>query len=66
MNQDITAYHDTLSEPDKSICEQLGALIDAALPEAESKIWHGHPVWFLDGNPVTGYAKRKGVLERIQ
>ena len=26
---------------------------------AESKIWHGHPVWFLDGNPIAGYSKQK-------
>jgi uncharacterized protein YdhG (YjbR/CyaY superfamily) len=29
------------------------------MPEAESKIWHAHPVWFLDGNPIVGYSKQK-------
>ncbi|HEV7379006.1 MAG TPA: DUF1801 domain-containing protein, partial [Dyadobacter sp.] len=29
------------------------------LPDAENKIWHAHPVWFLDGNPVAGYSKLK-------
>src|SRR5690606_41534061 len=29
------------------------------LPEAENKIWHGHPVWFLEGNPIVGYSKQK-------
>jgi uncharacterized protein YdhG (YjbR/CyaY superfamily) len=33
--------------------------INQGLPEAESKIWHGHPVWFLDGNPTVGYSKQK-------
>lgn len=33
--------------------------IDRGLPEAENKIWHGHPVWFVDGNPVVGYGKLK-------
>ena len=28
-------------------------------PHAENKIWHAHPVWFLDGNPVVGYSKQK-------
>ncbi len=37
----------------------LAEQIDAGLPEAESKVWHAHPVWFLDGNPVTGFATRK-------
>ena len=27
--------------------------------KSESKIWHGHPVWFLDGNPIVGYSPRK-------
>jgi hypothetical protein len=29
------------------------------LTEAESKVWHAHPVWFLDGNPIVGYSKQK-------
>lgn len=60
MNKEITAYNDAQSETDKAICDLLAKEIDRALPEAESKIWHGHPVWFLDGNPVAGYSKLKG------
>jgi hypothetical protein len=30
------------------------------LPDADNNIWHAHPVWFLDGNPVVGYSKLKG------
>jgi hypothetical protein len=33
--------------------------IDSNLPKAENKIWHKHPVWFLDGNPIVGYSKLK-------
>nr|WP_084523667.1 DUF1801 domain-containing protein [Adhaeribacter aquaticus] len=33
--------------------------IDSELSEAENKIWHAHPVWFLDGNPIVGYSKLK-------
>ena len=29
------------------------------MPEAENKVWHAHPVWFLEGNPVVGYSKLK-------
>ncbi len=29
------------------------------MPEAGNKVWHGHPVWFLDGNPVAGYSREK-------
>ena len=26
---------------------------------AESKIWHRHPVWFIQGNPIVGFSKQK-------
>lgn len=45
-----------------AMCEQLRGLIDAALPKATSKVWHGSPVWFSGENPVVGYsAKKTGV-----
>jgi uncharacterized protein YdhG (YjbR/CyaY superfamily) len=59
MNQDIQAYNETLAESDKEICHLLASTIDAALKEAENKIWHAHPVWFIDGNPIVGYSKQK-------
>lgn len=37
----------------------LANTIDNELIEAESTIWHAHPVWFLDGNPIVGYSKQK-------
>lgn len=58
MNEDIAAYN-TQSNEDKAICELLAVTINEVLPEAEYKIWHAHPVWFLDGNPVAGYSKLK-------
>lgn len=59
MNKDIQAYHKALSEEDKAIADLLHETISTALPEAESKIWHRHPVWFLEGNPIVGYSKLK-------
>jgi hypothetical protein len=59
MNKDIKAYNDKQSAGDKAICNLLAKEIDANLQEAEKKIWHAHPVWFLDGNPVVGYSKLK-------
>lgn len=56
---EIEEYHNSLTESEAPICEKLKAEIDKGLPEADSKIWHGHPVWFLDGNPITGYSKQK-------
>lgn len=60
MHPDTTRYHQSLSPEDRQICELLASEIDRALPEAENKVWHGHPVWFLAGNPVAGYSKLKG------
>lgn len=59
MNQDIQNYNNSQAESDQAICDLLALEIDKHLPEAENKIWHAHPVWFLDGNPVVGYSKLK-------
>ena len=59
MNQDIQDYNDNQTLTDKEICDLLAFTISAELTEAESKIWHAHPVWFLDGNPIVGYSKQK-------
>ena len=55
MHKDITSYNNKLKGQEKKICTMLAIEIDAGLPKAESKLWHGGPVWFLDGNPITGY-----------
>ena len=62
MTTKIKAYNDQQTETDKEICDLLALTIDNELTEAESKIWHAHPVWFLDGNPIVGYSKRKGCI----
>lgn len=59
MNSDIAAYNQQQIDSDRAICDALAETIDAELTQAESKIWHGHPVWFLDGNPTVGYSKQK-------
>lgn len=59
MNKDIQTYNDSQSENDRAICDFLSEIISENLPEAENKIWHAHPVWFLDGNPTVGYSKQK-------
>lgn len=59
MNQEIQVYNDSQSVEDKKICDILSSQINDFLHEAESKIWHRHPVWFLEGNPVAGYSKLK-------
>jgi uncharacterized protein YdhG (YjbR/CyaY superfamily) len=59
MNSAIQAYNDKQTTDDKKICDLLATTIDKELTEAENKIWHAHPVWFLDGNPIVGYSKQK-------
>jgi hypothetical protein len=59
MHADIQLYNTNLNSEDKIICDILVREIDSSLPEAESKIWHAHPVWFIDGNPIAGYSKQK-------
>jgi len=59
VKKEIATYHSALSASDRTICDLLHEEISANLPKAENKIWHRHPVWFLDGNPIVGYHKLK-------
>lgn len=59
MNIDIKSYIEQQTETDKEICDLLASLIDNELTEAENKIWHAHPVWFLNNNPTVGFSKQK-------
>jgi hypothetical protein len=58
-------YHGAQAPADQEICRLLAREIDRHLPEAENKIWHAHPVWFLDGNPIVGYSKLKGCVRLL-
>lgn len=59
MHPDTQPYNNKQSPLDKAICDLLTTEINKTLKEAENKIWHAHPVWFLDGNPIVGYSKQK-------
>jgi len=59
MNKEIKDYNNSQSAVDKAICNLLAKEIDAVLGKMENKIWHRHPVWFDDGNPLAGYDKLK-------
>ncbi|HSP88384.1 MAG TPA: DUF1801 domain-containing protein [Ignavibacteriaceae bacterium] len=59
MKEEIQKYNNRQIKVDKEICDLLAKTIDRELTEAENKIWHAHPVWFLDGNPIVGYSKLK-------
>lgn len=59
MHPDIVKYNEAQEAGLREVCELLAVEIDRHLPEAESRIWHAHPVWFLDGNPIVGYSRQK-------
>jgi len=61
----IDTYHESLAPEDRAICDALRAAITRALPDAEAKVWHAHPVWFLTGNPITGYSKLKPCIRLL-
>ncbi len=55
----IQSFNRSHAPEENEICQRLAELLDRFLPEAESKIWHRHPVWFLNENPTVGYSKLK-------
>ncbi len=59
LNKDIISYNVAQKGDTKSICELLAELIAVNLKSTENKVWHGGPVWFIDGNPIVGYWVRK-------
>jgi hypothetical protein len=59
MHPEILNYNENHEPDHREVCDLLAREIDKQLPEAESKIWHAHPVWFLDGNPIVGYSRQK-------
>lgn len=65
MNEDIQAYNAQQAADRRPICELLAKEIQQALPKAENKLWHGGPVWFIDGNPVAGYDVLKNCVRLL-
>lgn len=62
---EILSYNDALDGDDKAVCDVLLREIEIALPDAGNKVWHRHPVWFLDGNPIVGYSKLKASVQLL-
>lgn len=60
LPDDIVSYNAQQAAGDREICDLLAGEISRGLAEAEAKVWHAHPVWFLAGNPIVGYSKLKG------
>jgi hypothetical protein len=65
MHPDVKKYNAAQAPGDRKICQLLAAEIERCLPEAENKVWHAHPAWFLDGNPIVGYGKLKDCVRLL-
>ena len=65
MHADVVAYNAAQPPGDREICELLAREIDRLLPEASNRIWHAHPVWFLEDNPIVGYSKLKNCVRLL-
>lgn len=65
MHEDIKNYNKNLASDRREICELLASEIIKGLPQAENKLWHGSPVWFLQGNPVAGYSSLKNNVQLL-
>lgn len=65
VKQTIRSYNAAQTGEAKKICALLMKEMNQHLKGADSKLWHGHPVWFLNENPIVGYAKLKGDVELL-
>jgi hypothetical protein len=65
MHPDTQKYNDLLDPFDREIADILAKTIAESIPDAENKIWHAHPVWFLEGNPIVGYSKLKASVRLL-
>jgi hypothetical protein len=62
---DAREFNEAQIGQDRKICEILRRRVSEGPPEAENKIWDGHPVWFLDGNAVAGYNKLRDCVRLL-
>lgn len=65
ISPEILAYNNLQSQDNKEICDVLANIIHSNLPEANCKIWHAHPVWFIAENPIVGYSKLKNCVRLL-
>lgn len=59
----VAEYNEKLNPEVRALADALCKTFTKSVPQAEAKVWHGHPVWFIDGNPVFGYSLKKAGLE---
>ncbi len=59
MHRETSEYNERQEPGLREVCDLLAREIDRNLPKADNRIWHAHPVWFLDDNPTVGYSRQK-------
>lgn len=62
MEGAIAQYNKNNPISDTEILDTLLDAMETILQGADAKVWHGHPVWFLEDNPIVGYSIKKGIL----
>lgn len=65
LPKEIISYNNGLPKSDREIASELCLLISKVLPKTENKLWHGHPVWLMNGNPIVGYSIKKSGFELL-
>lgn len=55
----ISEYNKLQTKNVKEVCNLLELNINTFLKKSDSKLWHGSPVWFIEGNPIVSYSVRK-------
>jgi len=63
IGKDVLNYNKEIEASHQALAQMFCELIGKTIPQAEGKVWHGHPVWFINGNPVAGYSLKKSGLE---
>jgi hypothetical protein len=56
---DTHAFDIELIGKEKEICLKLHSILAKFLTNSTSKLYHGSPVWFINGNPIAGYSIKK-------
>lgn len=65
MQPEIKSYYESFTEEEIEICNILHNLINAQFGKESGKIWHAHPVWFVEGNPIVGFSKLKNGIRLL-
>ena len=63
LSSDVLEYNASLDAENGRIGSHLAERISHAIAAADCKVWHGHPVWFIDGNPIVGYSLKKSGMQ---